>query len=102
MSHTFDSMKFCPVCKEETPHDFRNMFGDVCKVCGVMRLADCDGAFKRCRCGKFIPVKASMVADPSAGRFSIVPPPKHICGCICSQSNDPVPHPDCPIHNKSE
>ncbi|TSC83263.1 MAG: hypothetical protein G01um101419_93 [Parcubacteria group bacterium Gr01-1014_19] len=80
MSHSYDSIKRCPVCKEDTPHDFRNLFGDVCKVCGVIRLADCDGAFQKCaRCGEFISAKPSMVLDLEKEAMIITPPPPHIC-----------------------
>ncbi len=79
MSHRFDSMEFCPICKENTPHDSRSGF-DACKVCGIVRMQDCTGAFKKCeKCDEFIPDKPSAAIDLEKEELIVIPPPAHVC-----------------------
>lgn len=82
MSHTFDAMAFCPICKDNTPHDYRSSL-NACKVCGMVRMSDCEGAFKRCRCGEFIPARPSSAIDVEKEQMIVTAPPAHNCKCTC-------------------
>lgn len=127
MSHDYNLITRCPICKEDTPHDSRGMW-NICKVCGVSRMVDCEGAFKKCRCGEFIPNKPAIAVDVDANALVVTQTPLHVCKCICSQvcdcanpppegwegkhgawavsehcpihNKNPKPSPDCPVHGR--
>lgn len=76
--YAYDGLEFCPVCREETPHNTGMIGGGkACLVCGVTRQGP-ENRFRKCDgCSEWIPA-IQYQTNGDKGLVPI-PMPKHKC-----------------------